>query len=84
MAAPDGVLFGLWNEELTAALREFELPRYRVRQLETALYRQKVAGLEEVTPWPKELRERVAAAGFRVGLPRIVDTFSQWMGQSGI
>ncbi len=75
VAAPDGVLFGLWNEELTAALREFELPRYRVRQLETALYRQKVAGIEEVTPWPKELRERVAAAGLRVGLPRIVDTF---------
>jgi 23S rRNA (adenine2503-C2)-methyltransferase len=44
-------------------------------QLETALYRQKVADLEEVTNWPKELRKRVTAAGFRVGLPKIVDTF---------
>jgi 23S rRNA (adenine2503-C2)-methyltransferase len=35
-----------------------------------------VAGLEEVTTWPKELRERVAAAGFRVRLPRIVETFT--------
>ena len=32
--------------------------------------------IEEVTTWPKELRERVAAAGFRVGLPRIVETFT--------
>lgn len=69
-------LFGLWNEELRGALREFELLPYRVRQLEAALYRQKVAELDEVTTWPKELRERVAAAGFRVGLPRIVETFT--------
>jgi len=74
--APDGALFGLWNEELSGALKGFELPRYRVRQLETALYRQKVADLDEVTTWPKELRERVAAAGFRVGMPRIVETFT--------
>ncbi len=73
--APDGVLFGLWNEELSEALKEFELPRYRIRQLETALCRQKVADLEEVTTWPKELRERVAAAGLRVGMPAIVETF---------
>jgi 23S rRNA (adenine2503-C2)-methyltransferase len=73
--APDGALFGLWNEELSEALRAFGLPRYRIRQLETALYKQKVAGLEEVTTWPKELRERVAAAGFRVGMPAIVETF---------
>jgi 23S rRNA (adenine2503-C2)-methyltransferase len=75
-AASDEALFGLWNEELSEALREFGLLPYRVRQLETALYRQKAAELEEVTTWPKELRERVAAAGFRVGLPRIVETFT--------
>jgi 23S rRNA (adenine2503-C2)-methyltransferase len=74
-AAPERVLFGLWNEELSEALRGFWLLRYRVRQLETALYRQKVADLTEVTTWPKELREKVAAAGFRVGLPEIVETF---------
>jgi 23S rRNA (adenine2503-C2)-methyltransferase len=75
-AASERALFGLWNEELSEALREFELLPYRVRQLETSLYRQKVAELDEVTTWPKELRERVAAAGFRVGLPRIVETFT--------
>ncbi len=73
--APDRVLFGLWNEELSEALEGFGLLRYRVRQLETALYRQKVAGINEVTTWPNELREKVTAAGFRVGLPEIVETF---------
>jgi 23S rRNA (adenine2503-C2)-methyltransferase len=54
---------------------EFGLPKYRVRQLETAMYGQKVADIREVTTWPKELRERVAAAGFCVGRPEIVETF---------
>ena len=74
-APPDRGLFGLWNEELSDALREFGLLSYRVRQLETALYRQKVADLDEVTTWPKDLREKVAAAGFPIGLPAIVETF---------
>ena len=68
-------LFGLSNQQLTDVLGEFSLPAYRVRQLETALYRQRVASLEEVTTWPKELRERISAAGFSIGLPRIVETF---------
>jgi 23S rRNA (adenine2503-C2)-methyltransferase len=74
-ATLDRVLFGLWNEDLSEALKGFGLLKYRIRQLETALYRQKVAEFAEVTTWPKELRERVAAAGFRVGLPEIVETF---------
>jgi 23S rRNA (adenine2503-C2)-methyltransferase len=74
-AAAGGVLFGLSNEELSERMKRFGLPKYRVGQLETALYRQKVGGLDEVTTWPKELRERVSAAGFRVGLPEIVETF---------
>jgi 23S rRNA (adenine2503-C2)-methyltransferase len=68
-------LFGLSNQQLTELLQKFELPGYRIRQLEAALYRQRVTRLEEVTTWPQELRERVAAAGFRVGLPEIVQTF---------
>lgn len=74
-AARGARLFGLSNEQLAEVLKGFELPGYRVRQLVTALYRQKVADLQEVTTWPKELRERVAAAGLRVGMPAIVETF---------
>jgi 23S rRNA (adenine2503-C2)-methyltransferase len=68
-------LFGLSNQQLTDALREFSLPLYRIRQLEEALYRQRVSRLDDVTPWPKELREQVSAAGFRVGIPRIAEAF---------
>ncbi len=68
-------LFGLLNQELTVVLGEFSLPPYRIRQLESALYRQRVTGLEAVSAWPKDLREKVAAAGFEVGQPRIVETF---------
>jgi 23S rRNA (adenine2503-C2)-methyltransferase len=71
----DRVLFGLSNQQLTDALGGFSLPPYRIRQLREALYRQRVAGLDEITPWPKDLREGVAAAGFRVGAPQIVETF---------
>jgi 23S rRNA (adenine2503-C2)-methyltransferase len=56
-------------------LREFSLPPYRIRQLQTALYRQRAASLDAVTVWPKALREKVAAAGFEVGAPAIAETF---------
>ncbi len=68
-------LFGLQNQALSAKLAEFHLPAWRIRQLETGLYSQRVTDLDQVTTWPKELREQVAAAGFRVGLPEIVETF---------
>ncbi len=68
-------LFGLSNEELTKRLEPFLLPKYRVRQIATALYQQRIGSLDEVTTWPKDLREKVATAGFRVGLPEIVETF---------
>ena len=68
-------LFGLSNEQLAEILAPFQLPKYRVRQIATALYQQRIGALDEVTTWPKELRERVAAAGFQVGLPEIVETF---------
>jgi len=68
-------LFGLSNEQLAERLALFQLPKYRVRQIATGLYQQRIGALDELTTWPKELRERVAAAGFRVGLPEIVETF---------
>ena len=71
----DGNLFGLSNQELTTTLGEFGLLPYRIRQLETALYRQRLGDIRDLTTWPKDLRERVVAAGFRVGLPEITQTF---------
>jgi 23S rRNA (adenine2503-C2)-methyltransferase len=73
---PLGVgLFGFQNQQLSERLADFRLPPWRIRQLETALYCQRVTNVDEVTTWPKELREQVAAAGFRVGLPEIAEAF---------
>ena len=72
---PGEVLFGLSYQQLATALEPFSLPRYRLRQLQTALFRQRVTRLDDVTTWPKELRDRVTAAGFRVGRPAIVEAF---------
>ena len=49
--------------------------RFRAKQLAEALYRGWIGDLAELTTWPKELRERLAAEGYRVGLPEIVQTF---------
>ncbi len=68
-------LFGLTLEQLTAALEGLELPAWRVRQVEHALYREWVRDLDEVTTLPVALRERLAGEGFWVGLPEIVETF---------
>lgn len=69
-------LFGLNFEQLTEALQGLELPAWRVRQLEHALYREWVGDLNEVTTLPVALRERLAKEGFRAGLVEIAETFT--------
>ena len=39
------------------------------------MYRQWVGELDEVSTYPKELREQLAKAGLHIGLPQIVETF---------
>jgi 23S rRNA (adenine2503-C2)-methyltransferase len=68
-------LFGLSFEQLSEICGEFATPPYRAKQLTEALYRGRIADLEELTTWPKELRDRFVAAGYKVGLPQIVQTF---------
>jgi 23S rRNA (adenine2503-C2)-methyltransferase len=68
-------IFGLSFEQLSELCGRFDTPRYRVRQLAEALYRGWIDDLAELTTWPKELRDRLAEAGFHVGLPEIVQTF---------
>ncbi len=65
-------LFGMTPDELRAAVEGLGLPKYRAVQLGDALYKQRVVSLEDVTTLPIEVRERLAAEGFGVGLPEIV------------
>jgi 23S rRNA (adenine2503-C2)-methyltransferase len=68
-------LFGLSFEELSGICGKFATPAYRVKQLSEAIYRHWVADFEEVTTWPKSLRERLSEAGYRIGLPKITQSF---------
>jgi 23S rRNA (adenine2503-C2)-methyltransferase len=71
-AAQARALFGMGAEELRAVVEELGLPKYRAVQLGDALYKRRVAALEEITTLPVEVRERLAAEGYGVGLPEIV------------
>ncbi|HEX9199697.1 MAG TPA: 23S rRNA (adenine(2503)-C(2))-methyltransferase RlmN [Acidobacteriaceae bacterium] len=61
-------------EELWAVVEGLGLPKYRAVQVGDALYKQRVAVLEDVTTLPVEVRERLAAEGYVIGLPEIVQT----------
>jgi 23S rRNA (adenine2503-C2)-methyltransferase len=74
-APGDPLLFGLKNEQFTSLLQEFSAPAYRARQLSQALYRKWAESLDDLTTFPKMLRQQLASAGYTVGLPRIVETF---------
>jgi len=74
--AKNRVLFGLTNQELAAILESFSSPAFRARQLSRALYRQWIDSLDELTTFPKDLRQRLTQAGYSIGLPRIAETFT--------
>jgi 23S rRNA (adenine2503-C2)-methyltransferase len=65
-------LFGMTLDELAQVMEGFRQKRYRATQLWEALYKQRVKGLDEVTTFPQELRERMKVEGYVVGLPEIV------------
>ena len=50
-------------------------PGWRGRQLTEALYRQRIADVDEITTLPKTLRRRLLEEGWRVGRPKIVQVF---------
>jgi 23S rRNA (adenine2503-C2)-methyltransferase len=76
-AAPSAVqsLFGLSIEQLSELMNRFGEPQFRARQLSQALYRDRIPDLDTITTLPLALREKLAAAGYTVGLPPILQTF---------
>jgi len=67
-------LFGLSLDELTALIERAGQKPYRAAQLHQALYRQRVTSLDQATALPQTLRDTLAAEGYTVGLPEIVQT----------
>lgn len=73
-------LFGLYRQQLADILAEIStpgqpLPDFRTRQLAQALYLQWISSLDDLTTFPKDLRARLVAANYTIGLPRIVQIF---------
>jgi 23S rRNA (adenine2503-C2)-methyltransferase len=68
--------FGLNSAELAAQMVEVGEPRWRGQQIAEAIYRQRIVEVDEISTLPKILRERLAAAGWRVGRPRISQVFT--------
>jgi 23S rRNA (adenine2503-C2)-methyltransferase len=67
-------LFGMPLDELTRLMEHLSQPAYRATQLSEALYRQRVASLQEITTLPQSLRDSMQAEGYTVGLPELVQT----------
>jgi 23S rRNA (adenine2503-C2)-methyltransferase len=67
-------LFGLSLDDLGVLMEHFGQKRYRAAQLHDALYRQRVASLDEISTLPTDLRDLLKAEGYTIGLPEIVQT----------
>jgi 23S rRNA (adenine2503-C2)-methyltransferase len=68
-------LFGMDRRALEGLLADFGEPAWRGRQIAQAIYSQWVSGLDEITTLSRDLRLRLAAEGWDVGLPPIVQVF---------
>ncbi len=75
-ATPDNVLLGLNFQELTALMDQSGQPTYRARQLFDAIYAQRVASIEHISPLPLEFRRDLGNRGFQIGLPHIEKQFT--------
>jgi hypothetical protein len=73
--APAQPLLGMDREALSGLMRDLSGPAYRGRQLADAIYRQRVAKLDDVSTLPEALRQKLAGAGFAIGLPELAQTF---------
>lgn len=68
-------LLGMDRVELVSLVESMGEPSYRTAQVLDAVYRQRVDGIEEISTLPQKLREKLAAEGVSVGLPKIEKRF---------
>ncbi|MGB9236585.1 MAG: 23S rRNA (adenine(2503)-C(2))-methyltransferase RlmN [Terriglobales bacterium] len=64
-------LLGMTLEELTDLALESGQPAYRGQQLFDAIYRQRMAQLDQVSTLPSLYREQLGGQGWRIGMPAI-------------
>jgi 23S rRNA (adenine2503-C2)-methyltransferase len=61
-------------EDITSLMASLGQKPYRARQLHEALYRQRITSLDQVRVLSQTLRDTLAAEGYVVGLPEIIQT----------
>src|SRR5437764_4326935 len=69
------VLLGLSFQELSSQMVDLHEPSYRGLQVFAALYRQRLASIEQMSTLPLSLKEKLKSSGFEVGLPKIDKRF---------
>lgn len=57
-------------------MSKFAQPSYRARQLHEAIYVHRLKELADVTTLPRDLRQKLADAGYTTGLPRVLRKFT--------
>jgi len=67
-------LFGMTAAELRELMESLEERPYRATQVATALYKQRVGSLEEISTLPAAVRAKLSEAGYAVGLPELAQT----------
>jgi 23S rRNA (adenine2503-C2)-methyltransferase len=73
--SPQDVLLGLDRDELTLLVEGLGEPSYRAKQLVEAVYRQRVASIEEISTLSQRLRLNLREKGISIGLPQIEKRF---------
>lgn len=68
-------LLGMDLDALTALMAKLEQPAYRAKQLFHALYRDRVTSIDEISTFPKPLRDQLNAVGYTLTLPKLDKRF---------
>ncbi|HLZ41031.1 MAG TPA: 23S rRNA (adenine(2503)-C(2))-methyltransferase RlmN [Candidatus Sulfotelmatobacter sp.] len=68
-------LLGMDRVELASLVDSLGEPGYRTSQVLDAVYRQRVDRIEQISTWPRLLRETLAAKGVSVGSPAVEKRF---------
>src|SRR5207248_7271347 len=76
MKSAESNLLGLAIQELTAVVEKFGQPAYRARQLYEAIYRRRVASLDQITTLPGTFRRDLAGAGYAISYPAVQKSFT--------
>lgn len=68
-------VLGMDRADLGVLVEELGEPAYRAQQLLEAIYRQRVASVEEISTLPQQLRAKLAEKAVTIGTPRIEKRF---------